>query len=141
MASSRRVRIIAIVIALAVVTLCTSLWVNEGPLWRMVMFRKTEWPPHLYMVDPEKSRGWFTAKRWTQPPLPHGQAKVWYVQKGFKAAEYEYENGAIMRVTLWRRDGSVLLQQSPDLGTIDSPPWLWGVTDQTEPTAPWWGKG
>ena len=24
--------------------------------------------------------------------------------------------------------------------TIYSPPWLWGVTDQTEPTAPWWNK-
>ena len=22
----------------------------------------------------------------------------------------------------------------------DCPPWWWGVEDQTEPTAPWWGK-
>ena len=134
MASSRRSRFIAIVIALAVVALCVSLWVNEGPLWRWVMCRKVEWQPN----SSRSMRGWFTAKRWTQPPLAHGRAKVWHVSTGFKAIEYELENGAIMWATLWDQDGSVVLQKSHDLGTIVSPPWLWNVTDQTKPTAPFW---
>ena len=28
--------------------------------------------------------------------------------------------------------------QSQPVETKDAPPWWWGVTDQTEPTAPWW---
>ena len=47
--------------------------------------------------------------------------------------------GCIMRRTWWRFDGTVEAQefwgQSPE--SKAAPPWYWGVTDQTEPTAPW----
>ena len=36
----KRSKIIAMTIALAVVALCVSLWVNEGPLWRLVMSKR-----------------------------------------------------------------------------------------------------
>ena len=50
--------VVAIVIALAVVALCVSLWVNEGPLWRMVMLETVEY------TTPGKFVQRLTVKRW-----------------------------------------------------------------------------
>ena len=40
----KRARFIAVVLALAVVALCVSLWVNEGPLWQWVMTKTVPIP-------------------------------------------------------------------------------------------------
>ena len=40
--TKRRGRFIAVVITLAMVGLFLSLWLNEGPLWRLVMVGKWE---------------------------------------------------------------------------------------------------
>ena len=38
----KRSRLLGVAILVAVTVLVTALWVNEGPLWRMVMLRRTE---------------------------------------------------------------------------------------------------
>ena len=42
MASSRRGRFIAVVLFVAVVAVCISLWLTEGPVWRWVMLKQVE---------------------------------------------------------------------------------------------------
>ncbi len=41
-------------------------------------------------------------------------------------------------MTYWLPDGTVTAQRDRELGETLEPPWLWGVTDQTEPSAPAW---
>ncbi len=72
---------------------------------------------------------------------------LFYCETGFKAFEQLYEAGRIARTTVWNRNGTVKRQtevkfdgQIPSVGHRGSPPWWWGVTDQTEPTAPWWNE-
>ena len=43
-------------------------------------------------------------------------------------------------MTSWRGSGEILSQTTgvaPNLTSRRAPPWSWGETDQTEPTAPW----
>ena len=72
----------------------------------------------------------------------HGQVVLYYVDSGLKAIEGTFAHGKAMKVTWWRFDGLTVFQgrakaDSPVTENIYGPPWLWGVTDQTEPTAPW----
>ena len=71
-----------------------------------------------------------------------GPSDLWYVKSGFKAIEYPA--GRKSCGTEWSPDGTVLLQvyrNAQGRGQVKSnPPWLWGVTDQTEPTIPEWMK-
>ena len=96
-----------------------------------------------------KVRGWETVKRGSQPYLRHGPCILYYVENGFKAEESFYENNTLVRSTIWNIDGLVVAQtkgQQPLFPPWEghwpkrSPPWWWNVTDQTEPTAPWWNK-
>ena len=41
---------------------------------------------------------------------------------------------------MWKLDGTVVYQRGADGEKRRAPPWLWGVTDQTEPTMPAWMK-
>ena len=73
--------------------------------------------------------------------------ELWYVENGYKAGEFLKVDG-ILRITDWHIDGTVagqILEVGDDRavdsikgGSKTEPPWWWGVTDQTEPTAPWW---
>ena len=64
-----------------------------------------------------------------------------------KMSECEYDRSAgPFRYTIWNFDGTIQ-HQRPYYGDDvrkqerrKAPPWLWGVTDQTEPTAPWWNE-
>ena len=62
----------------------------------------------------------------------------WYIESGYRATEVEYRDGTPLRYTTWGLDGSVEFQSALDIELRNNPPWLWGVTDQTEPTSPWW---
>ena len=68
----------------------------------------------------------------------------WYVETGFRAEDRLIEGGRGVRETRWNLDGTVQ-SQDPWVDPVDgqrkhkrSPPWLWGVEDQTHPSAPWW---
>ena len=72
--SSKRVRFIAIVIALAVVGLVASLWVNEEPLWRLVMTKRIEYETGYETAD--NVRGWYTERR-TYPEYNIDSVEAW----------------------------------------------------------------
>ncbi len=165
----RRSHLVLAVLLVAVVALCVSGWVNEGPLWGLVMtknilvdgatgfeaadiipisfgtpvvLRPSSYPMRLFE---HPVYGWYKVKRWARSSGPVGRSTL-YFQNGLKAVEYQFEDGILLRCTHWNFDGTVLLQRvnyySID-GTIKertAPPWLWDVTDQTEPTAPWWNE-
>lgn len=146
----KRSRLLLVVIVIAVAVLSVSLWVGEGPLWRLVMLRTV---PFQDTWGENKVRGWRTYKRWHEydgkGKGPRGDLLAWYVETGFKAAEGEDVNEVGGWVTTWEPDGTVRNQMRFVLKKAtpmprrkadmkSSPPWWWGVTDQTEPTAPWW---
>ncbi len=83
-----------------------------------------------------KIRGPFTETRRANEPR---QWVFYYVDSGFKAEEGE-EAGMYSKKTVWNFDGTVRDQIRPDGHPRSDPPWWWGVTDQTEPTAPWWNE-
>ena len=82
--------------------------------------------------------------------IRHGRTVMWVVETGFLRGDGEYRDDRPLRVTTWDYDGRVWMQQiaSPDGREASawrvemrlSPPWLWGVTDQTEPSMPAWMK-
>lgn len=81
--------------------------------------------------------------RWRR--IAHGWQRGWFEHNGFLAYETEWRNGRPIRGTEWRRDGSIREQwDDVDRGgramSKRTPPWWWGVTEQSQPTAPWWGK-
>ena len=131
--------VLALVLA-AAATLCVHLWVNEGPLWRMVMVQRTgivrEYKGHGV-------RGWKTKHRWGND---HASEVTWYVETGMKLFEGTYEDGILSTGTYWKLDGEIDHQHAQWRWPGDeremrtSPPCCWGVTVQTDPTAPWWGK-
>ena len=71
----------------------------------------------------------------------------WHVGNGFLGVEGWFEDGIPIRQTAWDAEGRVTIQVewtgkggSSNQRYISRPPWLWGVTDQTEPTIPAWMK-
>ena len=145
MASSRRGRFIAVVIALAaiaVVALCVSLWVNEGPMWRWVMTdvvvdeeikKLPGWPKE------EKVRCYGRNDRWDGTRIQD----LWFsASTGYLCRDQRWSAVETFRITVWGQDGKIAMQGSARAGKILvanlEPPWLWGVTDQTEPTDPQW---
>ena len=80
-----------------------------------------------------KVRGPFTETRRANEPR---QWVFYYVDSGFKAEEGE-EAG---KLTRWNFDGTVRHQWPSDNQGRFTPPWLWGVKDQTVLTAPWWNE-
>ena len=158
----KRSRLVLAVILVAVAALVTSLWVNEGPLWRIVMLKRVAYEKEpveigiLPFVSTEVRRiGWRTVKRWSDPPLLHGQSVLYYDNSGYrvKAEETEYRDGKEIGSTRWTMFGTVLSQRRigedrqrqqlttrvfsiPNSSKVveykDSPPWWWGVEDQTE---------
>ena len=75
---------------------------------------------------------------------PDGPQLVWHVRTGMIAAAAELDDG-LYRLTLWDTEGRVLQQAEGPYGNTPTvaraPPWLWGVTDQEAPSAPWLEAG
>jgi len=136
--------LIAAGIIVAVVAVVGSLWMNEGPLWQWVMLESHRYEKTL--PSGYRIRGLTLVNRWTKEPI--GEVS-YFVGNGIKHSVSRVDNGKVTEQTFWNHDGTVLSQHRnfdengvliPGSELRTSPPWLWGVTDQTEPTAPWWGK-
>ncbi len=133
--------------------LLICLWINEGPLWRLLLTKMvplSEIGQGLKQIQyGHETRGWVRVKRTPTVVkqrsylVPHGEFVSYYVENGYKASEGKLF-GWDLETTQWAFDGTVKYQvrargDNPQI-TKHSPPWLWGVTDQTEPTAPWWNE-
>ncbi len=134
-----RPRLIALVITLSAVILATCLWVNEGPLWRLVMLKTSSYEGTEMT---HQIRGWIIANRWTGLII---KSVDYYVETGFIATTRDWV-GSVIQVTYYTPDGVVSGQEmyyaqgsgEKKLGSTASPPWRWEAKDQNEPTAPWW---
>ena len=150
----KRSRVLLVIILVAVAVLCYfvfhSLWVNEGPLWRIVMLKEID----ASVFDPVQGfvgayiprRGISIVLRWTDPPKAHGRTEWFYVSNGFKAQEVEYRYGLAGKSTVWSPDGRVGVQSRPDSRRNrrehkTSAPWWWGVTDRKRRDKPAWSSG
>ena len=133
---TRRARVVLGVLAVALVGLGV---LAREPLWmwattkRRALPRGPSWS-HFY-----QQRGYVTLHRWTGARVV--QRRFW-VHNGLKAEETYLVGGRVARKTEWRDNGSVIGQYGLEAGRRGrtSPPWLWGVTDQIEPTIPAWMK-
>ena len=70
----------------------------------------------------------------------HGRFDAYYTENGYRYVEGWWESGEPILVTFWHIEGGVLFQWDGNK-SLGRPPWLGNVTDQTEPTAPWWKGG
>ena len=84
-------------------------------------------------VDDHRGRivGWKSFWRWGDQREYTFQ--TWYVDSGFRET---WSWRGRQRETSWRVDGTLSMQSH---GVYDrmSPPWKWGQSDETEPSAPW----
>ena len=106
----RRAWLVVVLVLLVILTLCVSLWVNEGPLWRIVMTEIIPLEDFWGLCSPGNHRpstAWLTVKRWTQPPVPHGPAICYWDGTRVKACEAMWVDGVVVRFTAWNRDGAV----------------------------------
>ena len=86
----------------------------------------------------DDTRGWLRVNRWSGRVE---KARLYYRNTGLMAVEATRDDGDALLTTAWREDGSVWHQVPPRTRTLpQSPPWLWGVTDQTAPSIPAWMK-
>ena len=129
---------------------------EQSGWWKGVMTRKAYETIVLDLFGAE-ARGWRIESRFSGDLLA---GAYWYPATGYKAHEYNFPKGHT-RSIVWGPSGSVELQlrspsRIPDryrylhapetliLGGVVkwkfSPPWWWGVTDQTEPSIPEWMK-
>ena len=153
----KRSRLLLAIILVAVSALVGSLWIGEGPLWRWVTVKTIPFESEGLVVPEETVRGWRKVNRWNAEEILQVS---YYVRNGFKERVWEFKNGGSYRITFWRPDGTVDQQarfgDQLDLSSVDeflveergselvdvpaersfNPPWWWGVTNQTEPTAP-----
>ncbi len=148
----RRSHLVLAVILVAVVVLCVCLWVNDGPLWRLVML--TREPVDAANGDGHRVVGWLNVNR--RSGDPHGLL-YYYAETGMKYVEAAIKNDITWRATIWDINGKVVSQRfihprnidldpsslkfvMSEIKTKTSPPWWFCVTDQTEPSAPWWNE-
>ena len=142
MTPPRRAKLVLLVLAVALVGLGVWAWVNAGPLYWWVMTERV----YVERVDSEgyRVRGYRGRSRWGDDDrLP--LLVLWYVDTGLMANKSVH--GEQPRATTWRHDGTVNCQLGHDRARLrggptlwSRPPWLWGVTDQTEPSMPAWMK-
>ena len=82
--------------------------------------------------------------RWS----PRMHASGYYEGSGYKAYETFSDRWGRGPQTFWRRDGTVERQFETEvqgqsryaINERNTPPWLWGVTDEPAPTMPAWIK-
>jgi len=143
--SRRAAKLILATLAMAVIVLGVSAW---EPVWMFVttttefVSKTTAGPFPSPITSPVANltffevRGWVIRDRWGDKEVR--STVFWYVATGFKLSETT-DRG----ITYWNPDGTVRCQFPLDTGygkTSTSPPWLWGVIDQSEPNAPWWNN-
>ena len=95
-------------------------------------------------------RGWRTYQRQGDyRGAGHRRWVYWFLGNGRKQSEANWSEGYLLWMTEWNYDGTVHAQfdfVSPDGSLTDSPrekespPCLWGVSDQTTPSMPAWMK-
>ena len=138
MKKPRRATLVLWIVVVAIALVTTSLWLNEGPLWRWVILKRVD-EEYSDPVTGHVLRGWQIRLRFRDLSYWR-EAKMWYVKNGYLAQDWH--KGFESRVTSWNLDGTVrnqVIHRPDDPTTLKkTPPWLWGVTAQTEPTAPWW---
>ena len=140
--STRRARLVIIAIALG---LGAVLLPQSSVLWSLLTLKKI---PLDEVSKGHRVLGFYTVKRWTDPPERHGRTLTHYVDNGFLSVDSLWKDGILVSSTSWLFDGTVKEQMRENslpnrrvpLEGRGKPPWWWSVTDQTEPTAPWWGK-
>ena len=79
--------------------------------------------------------------RWRGEEYCTGLQECWYTSTGYLRDTWDPLTD---RVTSWDIDGKVVRQirgMDKLAPPRESPPWLWGVTDQTTPNAPWFLAG
>ena len=138
MTPPRRAKLVLLMLTAAIVGL--GVWHGEA-VWWWVMTKRD---PCQNGSDGHEMRGWETVPRWEFLGT-HRSAELWFAETGFKASKGEWETAdrlAGFRITVWNPDGSVKMQLKglPRRDKKASPPWWWGVTDQTEPSIPAWMK-
>ena len=130
----------AIIWGLLVVLVACTLWFGP-PIVCMVVTdavyvreRKFHFPDGR--VAPARVGWQVTAERWGLNFCFRDPQEEWYTSTGLLSKRYEPWSD---RVTHWDPDGKIYVQcfGVSFFDRHDSPPWLWGMTDQTEPTAPW----
>ena len=149
--TSRRARLVLVLVVLGVVVLV--LWAWE-PLYDYVSLRRLLVDEATFEVIAVSQtsvfggdfgtwaghpvRGWIMEDRWTGE---YGYLVGYYLETGMMALD---ENPTS---TVWKLDGAVLCQYRfyDETGAKVkerkySPPWWWGVTDQTVPSMPEWMK-
>ncbi len=139
---TRRAKVALLALTLALLVLGVWAWVNGGPLWEWVMTETVpthEFPNHLGHV----ARSVCIRQRWGGEVL----CRICYsTENGLIAICAQKNTSGEWVETSWRFDGTVERQLLQHCGTPlsyelkTSPPWLLGVTDQTEPTIPAWMK-
>ena len=151
---TRRARVALGIIALAVIGL--GVWRGEALYWWVMTER-------VYcdrVLGKKHLRGYRTPSRWEHRFL-HGEVVLWDIDTGFLFSKTTHSAGEQPRATYWNPDGTLRWQVEEEnahtnnfahlgldgWGYLDDrkivrtqPPWLWGVTDQTEPTIPAWMK-
>ena len=121
----KRPRLLLAIILVAITVLCVSLWVGEGPLWRMVMTKRVE----LFGAD-GSLQGMATVKRYAEPPrheipingpvlrdaVPHGDVALWH-SNGLIRLHGKYQHGKRNGIwTFWTEQGDVRCQLRYDDG-------------------------
>ncbi len=135
--------LVLLVLAVAVIGLGMWAWLDEGPLYWWVMTKRV---CRSFKLEGSEIRGWDSMSRFeigsAQTNLGHlGTGLFWYTASGFLFSRREDSANGRIRATFWHEDGTVEKQMGTEIsGRKTAPPWLWGVTDQTEPTMPEWMK-
>lgn len=131
---ARRAGLIAAPIVLAAVLLGVFAW--ESIYWLVMTDRFVT----VGLVDKEHPvRGYVRVSRWGDSDR-WLKTDFWYEETGTRSSSKVYEESdRPKRVTEWNLDGSVEKQYwtAPE-GTRNSPPWRWGVRDESASSSPWW---
>ena len=140
MTPPRRAKLVLLVLAVAFVGLCLLAW---EPVFQWATTTRKYVENRTREIDGETVRGWHYVPRWPDSWGSGGYqgTRMWFLQSAFAAGEVD-ARGDELRITTWNRDGSVrdqtlIVRGGPNVER-HAPPWLWGATNQSVPSAPDW---
>ncbi len=138
----RRARVVLAVIALAVIGL--GVWRGEAVYWWVMTKRIPTGAWESWDMKYE-ARGYTSRQRWASGKKRwHGPAVHHFVETGLLWNKGSHRDGRWDHGTWWEFDGTVMKQVRHDESgrpeEKTSPPWWWGVTDETAPSMPEWMK-
>ena len=106
-------------LGIVLVALVALLTLGGNPLWNLISLKKI---PIGSTSFGHTVFGWVPVKRWTNPPVSHGQSTGYYVETGLKAWEQRYENGKLLWLQSWDFAGT--LRNQARYGDMrPNPPW------------------